>query len=135
MIDLKDIYKALRDELLADGDLMSVITGVHTMQAPARAAFPYVLLRHVAADQWETFRSGATGESVIMQCSVLSQAFPDVAEVIDIIKRLTNVLDEAELAFGGYRHMRCERLSVEILEQPQDKLYHGVVRYRITVER
>lgn len=135
-IDLKEIFKGIIAKFNASPALKGSVSGMYAYQAPANAAFPYIILTTQGNIPWDTLSEGPSGEGVLLQFSVFSKKFPDAGEAMNIVKLLTEAYDEANIAISGYVTLRMKRQGgAYLIGHPTEGLFHCPVRYTLTVQK
>lgn len=135
-IDLKEVFKGIVAKFNASTSLKNSVSGLYAYQAPANAAFPYIIVTMQGNIPWDTMGDGPSGEGIVIQFSIFSNKFPDAGEAMNILKLLTEAYDEAVLSMSGYTSLRMERHGgVYLIGQPTDGIFHAPVRYTLTVQK
>lgn len=135
-IDLDAVFKGIVAKFNASSQLKAAVSGLYAYQPPAQAVFPHIVFTVQGNTPWDTFGDGPAGEGIIIQFSVFSKKFPDVAEVNNIVKLLTGAYDEANLSISGYYTLRMQRQgAIYPIGHPVEGIFHAPVRYRLTIQK
>lgn len=137
--NLFNVLKGLRDRYASDATLVSLLSGGwHAYQPPSDAAYPFVVCTVVDVEPWDSAAAfeHQSGETLIIQMTAFSDAFPDADQILQIGNELTRVFDEAALSIDGYHTVRMERVAAPgPLKNPDSDLYYWPLRYRLMLQK
>lgn len=125
------LQTALYERLAADQTLAGMVQGVFD-HVPEPVAYPYV----VVGEAVETPRNhhGGYGREVLATLHVWS-AYRGFAEALRIAARLVELLDHRDLAAAGHATVAVRHEQTLTLRDPDPKIRHVPVSFRVVTEQ
>jgi len=128
---MKDLFEAIFTRFTEDADLFGSVTGMYNTEAPANAAFPYIVFSLVSDVQ--DFDSDSILEDTLIQFNIFSDESSS-SEVCDIFEYLKGITVEGtgydfyELAIDNYTTLILKRETAQLFQV--EKIWQYNVTYQ-----
>jgi len=125
-----ELQKAVFAALDGDGTLSALITGVYS-HVPQDTAFPYIKFGDIAARNWSTNTS--SGDEIKFNVEIFGRS-RGAKEILEILKEVRRILDDASLAMTGCTMVSMKYNSADITQMPDGLTWHGIVSFDALIE-
>ncbi len=129
---MKDLFKGIYDQFLADSNLVNNFTAMYNTQAPSNAVYPYIVFSLVIGE--EDYDSDNYYEDLLIQFNIFSDAksVETICDLYNYLKGNTNAgegYDFFQLIVDNYDTLIMKRDTYRLLQV--EKIWQYNVTYRV----